>query len=522
MKVRFWHPASGIRLEEIGEGGAVIGRAGGGADIGLEGDYRISRRHGKVWVENNQVWYEDMGSQNGSFVDGDKLQARVALRPGVAVLLSETRLTLDEDATPMRSLSLPEGLEVRMQGRAGHAGLVETLGGDASTYMAAIYEVVERLLRDSSQELIPEALRRMRQVVPAAQRIALVAWPAEPDGSFRNLVPGETTAISSSLARYVVEQRQALLLSDADAPDNVPVGPSVVFHGIRSAVYVPLVTSTEEVLGVLCVDSPSATLPLTPQHFQFICAVGGLLATALLGERLRAVKARREAMLSFLQIASHDLKNPLTAIENAARMFKMVKKPEQHETLVSIISGASKRANDLIHAYLDVSEVESGHALKLELGTVDPHQIVDDELQFLQMALQERLSGITLQNRVACREIVGDDKKLRQIFANLISNAIKYSPAGGEVSVRGEIVGGEVHFSVSDQGVGISPEDQKRLFGAFQRVGDRAVAPGTGLGLWLTAALVEAHGGRIWVESTPGAGSTFSFTAPLRVPVTSG
>jgi signal transduction histidine kinase len=190
-----------------------------------------------------------------------------------------------------------------------------------------------------------------------------------------------------------------------------------------------------------------------------------------------------------------------------------IAKPEKHESLIRIILNAGNRATDLIKSYLDVSEVECGK-VQLEIGPVEPRTVVDNEMEFLSSALKDRMGQITLVNQVQPASIMADGRKLGQIFANLISNAIKYSPAGGQVTVEAEYTPQEATFRVRDQGVGISAEDQERLFGAFQRVGDRSIAPGTGLGLWLVAALIEAHGGRIGVTSTPGKGSTFYFTLP--------
>jgi len=114
--------------------------------------------------------------------------------------------------------------------------------------------------------------------------------------------------------------------------------------------------------------------------------------------------------------------------------------------------------------------------------------------------------------------IQGDERKLRQVFANLLSNAVKYSPEGGEIEIHSADQGQALRISIRDNGVGISPENQQRLFSAFERVGDRSIASGTGLGLWLTAALVHAHGGEIGVQSELGQGSTFWFTLPKRAP----
>jgi signal transduction histidine kinase len=114
--------------------------------------------------------------------------------------------------------------------------------------------------------------------------------------------------------------------------------------------------------------------------------------------------------------------------------------------------------------------------------------------------------------------VEADERRIRQIVFNLLSNAVKFTPSGGSVEVRSAVVDGEVQVSVADTGPGIAPEDQERIFEEFQQTdaGTRQ-AEGTGLGLALSRRLIELHGGRLWVESTPGAGSTFTFTLPAGV-----
>jgi signal transduction histidine kinase len=111
--------------------------------------------------------------------------------------------------------------------------------------------------------------------------------------------------------------------------------------------------------------------------------------------------------------------------------------------------------------------------------------------------------------------VVGDERRIRQVIFNLLSNAVKFTPAGGEVKVNAERVDGEIRISVRDTGPGISPEDQERIFQEFQQAeAGKEQREGTGLGLALSKRLVELHDGRIWVDSKPGNGSTFTFTLP--------
>lgn len=525
--VRFWHEQSGDFTAPVPPEGFTVGRTGGGADLEFHGDKHMSRRHGRIWVKDNAVWYEDLGSANGSWLDGQRLGHAIRLLPGVTVVLGDTTLTLGDEVSVEREPRKNEGMTLRLEAPT------QTAAPLAEAYVKALYEFVQALLETTSRELIPRTLKRIYEVVPAAQRISLVAWPPDEEGRFTHLIPPEELhlkftggPISVSLARYAVENGQALLLSE-DLPAVDPAaGHSAEMHGIRSAVYVPLQRPGGEVFGVLCVDTPRPSLPFTDGDFQFVRAAGGLLATALTSEQAREqaqqkeleareMGARHEAMTAFLKIASHDLKNPLTAINLSAQLLKRTKEdPEKIDRFAATILDSVQRARELIGNYLEVAQLET--ALELELEEIDMVQLVEHEVAFIRDAVTgQQEHPPTFHTNVDCPAVKADRAKLRQILSNLISNAVKYSPQGGQVLV--EAVGaqdGSVIVRVHDQGVGISEEDQQKLFKQFQRVGDRSLASGTGLGLWLTQALVEAHGGRIGVKSAPGQGSTFAFSLP--------
>ena len=114
--------------------------------------------------------------------------------------------------------------------------------------------------------------------------------------------------------------------------------------------------------------------------------------------------------------------------------------------------------------------------------------------------------------------MLGDEERLREVIGNLLSNAIKYSPQGGEIVVGGRADAKEVRIWVSDQGIGIAPAEQSKIFEHFYRVDNASTrkTQGAGLGLFLVKAVIEAHGGRVWVDSQPGKGSQFNFTIPKR------
>ena len=229
--------------------------------------------------------------------------------------------------------------------------------------------------------------------------------------------------------------------------------------------------------------------------------------------RLRELEAtRRQGLEAFLRIASHDLRNPLMVIKVSSWMLEQLNLGPEAGELIAQIGAAGARAHQLIRTYLQASRATG--ELKLELGEVQVGPLLAEEIAFIQRGWDDERPKPAFEVRNTCSVVRADDAKLRQIVANLVSNAAKYSPDGGLVVVEAGLEEGAAVFRVRDQGVGISAQDQEELFQQFKRVGDLGQAAGTGLGLWLSCVLVEAHGGRIWIESAPGEGSTFSFTIP--------
>src|SRR5215831_1853523 len=221
----------------------------------------------------------------------------------------------------------------------------------------------------------------------------------------------------------------------------------------------------------------------------------------------------------FLANMSHELRTPLNAVIGFSevlldKMFGDLN-AKQEEYFDDILS-SGRYLLSLINDILDLSKVEAG-MLELELGTFDLRQLLEGSL----VMVKERAlaHGITLSREIADEvdTLTGDERKVKQILFNLLSNAVKFTPDGGKVGITATRADAMVQVAVWDTGVGIAVDDQQRIFEAFQQVGQGLAGKteGTGLGLPLAKKFVELHGGTIWVESTPGHGSTFTFTLPV-------
>jgi signal transduction histidine kinase len=221
----------------------------------------------------------------------------------------------------------------------------------------------------------------------------------------------------------------------------------------------------------------------------------------------------------FLASMSHELRTPLNAIIGFSEvlreaMFGPVNE-KQAEYLDDIISSGNHLLS-LINDVLDLSKVEAGQ-VELEVGPFSLRQALERGVVMVREQATEEGVQVELSAGPEVDVVQGDERRIKQVIFNLLSNAVKFTPAGGEVDVSAIRVNGEVRVSVADTGPGIAPGDHERIFEEFQQT-DAGLErlEGTGLGLALSKRLVELHGGRIWLESELGKGSTFVFTLPAR------
>jgi PAS domain S-box-containing protein len=244
--------------------------------------------------------------------------------------------------------------------------------------------------------------------------------------------------------------------------------------------------------------------------------------TKQLEEAVTAAKVASQAKSEFLASMSHELRTPLTAIIGFSQVLQeqyLGNLNEKQAEYVSDIVDSGKHLLALINDILDLSKVEAGK-MELDISSVKIKDLLQNSLVMIkEKALAHSISLETqTAEDIEGLEIMADERKLKQVMFNLLSNAVKFTPDGGAIKVEGRREGEELIISVSDTGVGISSQEQKRIFEEFYQVsgGVKDKTPGTGLGLSLTKGIVEMHGGRIWVESEGlGKGSRFTFTLPI-------
>ncbi|HID62864.1 MAG TPA: GAF domain-containing protein [Anaerolineae bacterium] len=260
----------------------------------------------------------------------------------------------------------------------------------------------------------------------------------------------------------------------------------------------------------------SAEIPVDGRTFYAslspIPGVGKVLAM----QDITYLKEMDEMKSDFVATVSHDLRSPLSVIEGYIDLLKEVGPLNaQQRQFVGRIKVATANMNQLITNLLDLGKIEAG--LEMEMTPCDLEDIIDLVVTGLQGWAERK--GIELQVELPEKvpAVQGNSTRLCQVLTNLVDNALKYTPGGGMVTIRAAVENGSVTVSVKDTGVGIGLDHLPHVFEKFYRVETEETRDvvGTGLGLAIAKSIVEVHGGRIWVESEPGAGSTFSFTLPV-------
>jgi signal transduction histidine kinase/putative methionine-R-sulfoxide reductase with GAF domain len=308
------------------------------------------------------------------------------------------------------------------------------------------------------------------------------------------------------------------------APTESRVRGALVRAGYRALLAVPLVREGHLLGGLTVIRK--ATGEFAPEVIDLLRTFATQSALAIQNARLfleiedksRQLEVASQHKSEFLANMSHELRTPLNAIIGfsevlSERMFGELN--EKQAEYLKDIHASGTHLLSLINDILDLSKIEAGR-MELELTDFDLPQAIDNALTLVRERAGRR--GIALHQSVEehLGEIRGDERKVKQVLLNLLSNALKFTPEGGRVEVLARVVDGMAEISVTDTGVGIAAEDQEAVFEEFRQVGTaEKKVEGTGLGLALSRKFIELHGGRIWVASQVSVGSTFTFRIPV-------
>ena len=306
-------------------------------------------------------------------------------------------------------------------------------------------------------------------------------------------------------------------MSDHKHPEEV----TLTEIGLRSRIAAPLLLGVRPI-GMLAIlrREPDA---FGPDEIELATLLGRLVATAV--QNIRAYAAERETVeelrrlsalrADFVSLVSHELRSPMAAVIGAARTLQerwRELSPEQRASFLALISDETARLATLIGDVLDTSRIEAG-TFTYSFSDVDLADLVRETVAAMSLGQDE--VSVVAQAPDTVPAVRADRERLKQVLMNLVENAVKYSPAGGEVDVRAWADNGLLLVAVEDQGPGIPREQQGLIFEKFGRANVGGGKPGSGLGLFIARSIAEAHGGSLMVRSAPGQGSTFTLELPL-------
>lgn len=288
--------------------------------------------------------------------------------------------------------------------------------------------------------------------------------------------------------------------------------PERTFSQLRAALVDPQTTPTVE----LTLTAP-ASRSVQARFFSIHDAGGGSLGLGILVRDITREKELDEMKSQLLSTVSHELRTPLASIKGFATTLlrdDVEWDDGSRREFLAIIDEESDRLTELIGNLLDMSRIEAG-TLRVEVEPTDLRPIIQGTVAGFRMITRAHEIEVNLPPDLPA--VMADPRRARQILRNLVENAIKYSPDGGPIVITSRVTSGDVQTSVVDRGIGIEEQQLEHIFDRFYQVDSASTRKvgGSGLGLSICKAIVEAHHGKLWVESQPGAGSTFHFTLPL-------
>ncbi len=356
----------------------------------------------------------------------------------------------------------------------------------------------------------------------------------------------ESFKISMTVAIRVAESGKPAWVRDAQTERRLKMSDSVSNLDLRTILCVPL-KDQKQVTGVIYVDSRFIMRTFTEEDLIMFEALAEHAERAIVKSRLyeetlaiqRIEKENQELRTldrkksDFINMLSHEFRTPLTVIQGYSDRLKSGKVKEESQLIqhASIIHGEALRLARLVDELLDISRIKSGKQQISKVET-DLTLVIDRAAEALRSRAQIKQLRLSVVFGKRPIRLSIDSDKIYQLILNLLDNAVKYTPEAGTIQVmvdeiptlevQGDIfIAGFAQVSVSDTGIGVTEPDKEKIFDEFYRTDGamRIKEPGTGLGLSICRGIVQAHGGRIWVESQAGRGSKFIFTLPNYQPI---
>ena len=480
---------------------------------------------------------------------------------GVSLLLAQRMVTpiraLQEGAARIGEGNLDQQIVVRTGDELEElAGQFNSMAGQLQESYAGLEQKVEARTRELSESLTQQtATAEILRVISSTPTDTQPVFDAIVQSGL-NVFPGGRVAIAllegdgvhvraatglsseatltevivpasyeSAIGTAIVDGRTVNIL-DTEAPDApIHARDNGRKLGFRAIAVAPMMREGQAIgaINVLSKEPGGFTekqmVILKTFADQAVIAIENVRLFREIQDKSRQLEAANLHKSEFLANMSHELRTPLNAIIGFSEVLQQKMFGEMNEKqaeYIDDIHSSGKHLLSLINDILDLSKVEAGRT-ELDLAEFGVRDAIDSARLLVRERAQRQ--GIELADDIDSEvgTIIGDERKFKQILLNLMSNAVKFTPQGGRVTLGAHRFNDHIEVSVTDTGVGIAPEDQGKVFEAFQQVGTDIMrkAEGTGLGLTLTRKFVELHGGKLELESEVGKGSRFYFTLPL-------
>jgi signal transduction histidine kinase/DNA-binding response OmpR family regulator len=397
----------------------------------------------------------------------------------------------------------------------------------ATLQLTRLYEIGKEIA--SNLELAPRAEAIASKAAEAASAEAAVlylrneetgtlsaAGGAHVDFTAADAGDGAADDERSPVFRAIDEKRT---IRHRVAPGEEPMRlPGVRHGGFGAVLAAPMITTEEQVIGVLAVAGKEDGF--TEGDENFLALLASQSAVAVRNSQLyEHTKSLDRLKSEFVAVVSHEIRTPLTSVKGAVELLsddRYFQNGEQQTKLLTIAHANAERLLLLINDILDFSKLEAASLpMNIERQRLEP--VLQQAAHNLRTLFEERRMHLDMAISPDLPDLMLDANRITQVITNLLSNAIKFSPPGGRIEVSATPWEGAVRVGVRDQGEGIATQDMPKLFRKFSQIDGGATRKtgGTGLGLVICKGIVEQHGGRIWVESTAGEGSTFYFMLPV-------
>jgi signal transduction histidine kinase len=343
--------------------------------------------------------------------------------------------------------------------------------------------------------------------LPNNQILRLMVFRGEEEHSEARLV-----SLDHPIVRQVMKDGRSVLTRNVSEKESV--------DGTPASVQLAVPIQQDGVITGLITLETQHNVEINREDIAFVERLSDRAAVAIKNAKLyEAIHAANKAKSDFISLVAHELRVPMTSIKGYTDLMNAgLAGPlsDQQKQFLEVIRRNLTRMTSLISDLSDINHIESGR-MKFDLKPFDLREVVADVADSLRERISNREQTLHLEIEDALPPVYADSSRMAQVISNLMSNANKYTPEGGEIMVRAWPNGRYAFVSVQDNGLGISEENQEKLFTQFFRAEDKAVReqPGWGLGLSIVRRMVEAQDGEITFESELGAGSTFTFTIPL-------